>query len=149
MENHLGQGSRGDAASLMATQTLAPNAGATLAQDGAGNSVLSIRGDFNRAWAAVGGALERAEIAVADINRSAGVYYVDLDGSAALAQERGFFGRMFRRDRPTEQDAEQRVQVRLTQLGGEVQVTVERSIQVAADAAMARDLLTRIRDNLN
>lgn len=149
MENHLGQGAGGDAASLMATRTLAPGAGATLAQDGAGNTVLTIRGDFNRAWAAVGSALQRAEITVADINRSAGVYYVDLDGSARPADERGFFGRLFRRDRPATQDTEQRVQVRLTQLAGEVQVTVERSIQAAADAGLARDLLTRIRDNLN
>lgn len=148
LENYLGQAGTGDGASLMASRPAQGAQSASLGQDGAGNPVLSLSVDFNRAWAAVGSALQRAEIEVVDLNRSAGVYYVDMDGVAADAEERGFLGRVFGRDRPAPATEEQRVQVRLTQLGGEVQVTAERSIATAADASVARDLLTRIRDNL-
>jgi outer membrane protein assembly factor BamC len=149
LENYLNQAGTGDGASLMAARGLSARDRASLAQDGAGNPVLTLQGDFNRAWASVGSALQRAEIPVADLNRSAGVYYVDLDGVAAGSDERGFFSRMFRRNRPAAQDADQRIQIRLTQLAGQVQVTVERSMQEAANVGVARDLLTRIRDNLN
>lgn len=147
LENYLGQGGGGDGASLIASRATQGGPRAELAQDGAGNPVLTIQGDFNRAWASVGAALQRAELDVADLNRSAGVYYVDVSGASAAVDERGFFGRLFGRSSPATDD-EQRMQIRLTQLAGQVQVTVERSIQAAADAGVARNLLTRIRDNL-
>lgn len=148
LESYLSQDDGDNVASLIAARDTAGQR-ATLGQDGAGNPVLSIPSDFNRAWALVGDSLNRADVMVADLNRSAGVYYVDIDQSASEQEQRGFFSRMFGRGRTQEVDPEQRIQVRLTQVAGQVQVTVERSIEAAADASMARDLLTRIRDNLN
>lgn len=150
METYLNQSGAASAASL-ATSLQGPVAdSAELSEDGAGNPVLTIQRDFNRTWAAVGAALGRADLMIADLNRSSGVYYVSLDQSASEQAERpGFFSRLFGRDEPVEQSTENRIQVRLTQIGTQVQVTVERSIDSAADAGLARDLLTRIRDNLS
>ncbi|MFN3581319.1 MAG: outer membrane protein assembly factor BamC [Pseudomonas sp.] len=147
MESYLSQGRSADSASLVAEQ-IGSGARATLDQDGAGNPVLNINSDFNRAWASVGSALNRADVLVTDLNRSSGVYYVDLGQTASSRDERGFFSRLFRRDKPSEEGADERLQVRLTPVSNSVQVTIEKSIDTAADAAEARALLARIRDNL-
>ena len=150
METYLNQSEAASAASLAASLQGSVADTAELSEDGAGNPVLIIQRDFNRAWASVGAALGRADLAVADLNRSSGIYFIDLDRSAVeQAEKGGFFSRLFGRDEPAEQGDGGRVQVRLTQIGSEVQVTVERSIDSATDLGVARDLLTRIRDNLS
>ncbi|PAU87856.1 hypothetical protein CK507_09940 [Pseudomonas sp. WN033] len=149
LESYLSQSADSDSASLVAAQGMGQSDRVTLEQDGAGNPVLNMQTDFNRAWAAVGEALNRADVLVSDINRSAGVYYVDLEQRASQQQrKRGFFARMFGRDKPQESASEERIQVRLTPVANRVQVTVEKSIDTAADAVEARQLLERIRNNL-
>ena len=148
LETYLNQSGETDAASLAASRiSIAQRS--ELVRDGAGNPVLRIDADFNRAWAAVGAALERSEVFVSDLNRSSGVYYVDLAQTVSERENRGFFSRLFSRDQPEEEQAEPRIQVRLTEVGGEVQVSVDQGIETSADAELARDLLTRIRDNLS
>ncbi|MEH6386288.1 MULTISPECIES: outer membrane protein assembly factor BamC [Pseudomonas] len=150
METYLNQSDTASAASLATSLQGSVADTAELSEDGAGNPVLTIQRDFNRAWAAVGSALGRADLAVADLNRSSGVYYIDLEQSASeQAEEAGFFARLFGRGEPEPESGADRVQVRLTQIGNQVQVTVERSIDSATDLGLARDLLTRIRDNLS
>ena len=119
-----------------------------MGQDGAGNAVLNLQADFNRSWAAIGDALGRADVLVTDLDRSSGVYYVDLDRTASSQTEKpGFFGRLFGRG-DNDEPVDRPLQVRLTQVSNGVQVTVEQGIETAADTAEARALLTRIRDNL-
>ncbi|QJD57555.1 outer membrane protein assembly factor BamC [Pseudomonas sp. gcc21] len=150
METYLNQSEAATAASLAVAMQGSVADTAELSEDGAGNPVLTIQRDFNRAWAAVGSAIGRADLAVADMNRSSGVYYVNLDQSASeQADDAGFFSRLFGRGEPEPESDADRVQVRLTQIGDQVQVTVERSIDSATDLGLARDLLTRIRDNLS
>src|SRR5690606_23727773 len=112
-----------------------------------GNPVLNMNTDFNRAWAAVGQALASADIHVDDLDRSAGVYYVNPQQSARQDKP-GFFGRLFGRGK-ADADAQQRTQVRLTPVGNRVQVTVEDSITTSSDSSEARALLSRILENLN
>lgn len=149
LESYLSQSRADGSTSLVASQEGLTAQRATLDEDGAGNAVLNIQADFNRTWAAVGDALGRADILVTDLDRSSGVYYVDLDQTASSQQEEpGFFGRLFGRDAPEEVTGRP-LQVRLTQVSNGVQVTVERSIEAAAEGDEAQSLLTRIRDNLN
>ncbi|MFO7705485.1 MAG: outer membrane protein assembly factor BamC [Halopseudomonas sp.] len=148
MESYLSQARADGSTSLVASQSGLSGQQATLDRDGAGNAVLNIQADFNRTWAAVGDALGRADVLVTDLDRSSGVYFVDLDQTASSQEKKpGFFGRLFGRE-GNEEDVERPLQVRLTQVSNGVQVTVERGIETAADAAQARALLTRIRDNL-
>lgn len=148
LETYLNQSGGEDVASLAASRIPVAQR-SELVRDGAGNPVLRMGVDFNRAWAAVGGALERSEVVVSDLNRSSGVYYVDLSQTASERERPGFFSRLFRRDQPDEDQAEPRIQVRLTEVGGDIQVSVDQGIETSADADLARDLLTRIRENLN
>lgn len=147
LESYLNQGGGLDSAAL-STVSEAPVAvsGNSLDQDGAGNPVLHINTDFNRAWAAVGQALNNADIHVEDMNRTSGVFYINPQQSAAQEQP-GFFGRLFRRG--GNEEAQQRVQIRLTPVGSRVQVTVEDSITTSTDSSEARALLSRIQENLN
>lgn len=148
MESYLSQSRTEGSSSLVAAQRGVGGQQATLEQDGAGNAVLNLQADFNRSWAAIGDALGRADVLVTDLDRSSGVYYVDLDRSASSqTEEPGFFGRLFGRG-GNDEPADRPLQVRLTQVSNGVQVTVEQGIETAADAAEARALLTRIRDNL-
>ena len=133
---------------VLSTAGAAPSAArSSLDQDGAGNPVLTINADFNRAWAAVGQALASADIQVDDLNRSGGVYYLNA-GQSADGDKPGFFGRLFGRGKADE-SALQRPQVRLPPVGSRVQVTVEDSIDTSSDPTQARALLSRIHQNLN
>lgn len=150
LESYLSQARTDGSTSLVAAQSSLGGQRATLDRDGAGNTVLNVQADFNRVWSAVGDALGRADILVTDLDRSSGVYYVDVEQSARSQEKRpGFFGRLFGRGKAPQEAAEKPLQVRLTPVSNAVQVTVERGIETAADATEARDLLTRIRDNLN
>ncbi|MBA6421411.1 outer membrane protein assembly factor BamC [Pseudomonas neustonica] len=124
----------------------------SLEQDGAGNSVLAMSTDFNRAWVEVGDSLSRADVLVTDFNRSSGVYYVDLDQTRSDKEEPGFFSGWFGGDDEDEKDesaAASQIQVRLTPVSNRIEVTVDAGIEKAADGTVARDLLQKIRDNLN
>lgn len=146
LEAYLNQGGALDSVVLSTVGDAPATRRSSLDQDGAGNPVLNINADFNRAWAAVGQALAAADIQVDDLNRSAGVYYVNPQQSAE-ADKPGFIGRLFRRGSPEPQS--QRTEVRLTPVGNRVQVTVEDSINTSTDSSEARALLSRIHENLN
>jgi len=63
------------------------------AQDG--QPILRLNLDFDRAWASVTQALDNADVAVTDLDRSEGVFYVDLPESllSGEPEKRGFLGR--------------------------------------------------------
>jgi outer membrane protein assembly factor BamC len=147
IETYLNQSSSGASITSLVAAQAGPRA--VLARDGAGNPVLTLQSDFNRAWAAIGQALSQADIRIADLNRSSGVYYIDLAQAASNQEKPGFFGRLFGRDEASEDDRAQRTEVRLTAVGGTVQVTVDETINTAADPRVATDVLERIQMNLN
>lgn len=145
LESYLNQ-TGGQASVALSRPDTPPARRSSLGQDGAGNPVLNIHTDFNRAWAAVGQALAAADIRVDDLNRSAGVYYVNPQ-QGAEKDKPGFFGRLFRRG--DDKGSAQRTEVRLTQVANRVQVTVEDSTDNSSDSDEARALLSRIHENLN
>ena len=60
---------------------------------GESGTVLKYRLDFDRTWATIGRALEDAEVEVVDLDRSAGVYYVNY--SSLANSKSGFLKRIF------------------------------------------------------
>ncbi|MCG3171844.1 MAG: Outer membrane protein assembly factor BamC [Pseudomonadales bacterium] len=80
-----------------------------LVRDPGGRPVIDLRLGFDRAWASLGRALERADLAVKDLDRSAGLYYVvyepgrkqdeEATGPGATEQQesprKGFFARLW------------------------------------------------------
>ncbi len=75
---------------------LASQRKAEVISDANGDPLLRFSMDFNRAWAVIGQALSNAEIEVSDLDRSAGVFYVDVTAEDLIQDEKpGFFGRLF------------------------------------------------------
>lgn len=138
--------------SLLAARSYDAPSRVTLSQDGAGNPVLNLSTDFDRAWSSIGRALELGNVRVEDINRSLGVYYVNLaEGANTQKEEKGFISGLFSSE-PSQEEIDaraERYQVRLTSnAGGDVQVTVEKDINTAAPEDVARRVLTLIQGNL-
>ncbi|MBD9397207.1 outer membrane protein assembly factor BamC [Pseudomonas sp. PDM11] len=142
---------QGGSVSLLAGRDFdAPNRVA-LSQDGNGNPILNLSTDFDRAWSGVGRSLRMADLRVDDINRTLGVYYVNLaEGPQRNNEKPGFFKRMFggSEDKAAIEARAERYQVRLTAVGDTVQVTVEKDINTVAPADVARKVLDMIQENL-
>ena len=142
---------QGGSVSLLAARDYdAPNR-VSLSEDGNGNPVLSLGADFDRAWSGVGRSLEMADVRIDDINRSLGVYFINLAERAQKPDDQpGFFGKVFGGGASKEEiDARaERYQVRLTAVGDSVQVTVEKDLNTIAPADVARKVLDLIQENL-
>jgi len=141
---------QGGSVSLLAARDFDAPSRVTLTQDGSGNPVLNLGADFDRGWSSVGRALEMGDVRVDDINRSLGVYYINLAEGAEKDKEPGFFSRLFG-SAPSKEEIEaraERYQVRLTRVGESVQVTVEKDLNTVAPADVARRVLTLIQENL-
>lgn len=114
-----------------------------------GLQVLRLDSSMDRAWSGVGRSLNAAGIYVEDVDRSLGLYYVDLSRKAAQP-EPGFFKRLFSSPkRQAKKTATAQYQVRLTQTGDQVFVTLETSSGALADAAATRRVLGAIQPHLN
>lgn len=99
--------------------------------------------DFDRAWATVGGALENARLEVADLDRSAQVYYVLYDESREKAP--GFLRRFFEDE--TEANSANRYMVRLDERPEAIQVSILKNESTPADALIAERLLKIIKES--
>lgn len=142
---------QGASVSLLAARDYDTPNRVALSEDGSGNPVLNVGSDLDRAWSSVGRALNQGEWRVEDINRSLGLYYINLAERANTPENQpGFFGRMFgSKETKEEIDARaDRYQVRLSKVGDNVQVTVEKNINTVAPADVARRVLGIIQDNL-
>ncbi len=76
-------------------QSLVGATKAAIDTDSAGHPVLLLNLDFDRAWASVSQALDNAEVSVTDLDRSEGVFYVEMPEEVLTGEtvKRGLFGR--------------------------------------------------------
>ncbi|HEY0289816.1 MAG TPA: outer membrane protein assembly factor BamC [Pseudomonas sp.] len=142
---------KGGSVSLLAARDYDTPSRVSLSEDGSGNPVLNLGADLDRAWSSVGRALGQGDWRVEDINRSLGLYYINLAEKADKPENKpGFFARVFgSEDTKEEKEARaDRYQVRLSKVGDNVQVTVEKNINTVAPAEIARRVLGVIQDNL-
>ena len=141
---------QGGSVSLLAERDFDAPSRVTLSDDGAGIPVLQLETDFDRAWSSVGRALQAGDVRVDDLDRSLGVYYVNLAEGAKDPQDKpGFFGRLFGGEDKEEIEARaERYQLRLTRAGNKVLVTLDKGIDAVAPADVARRVLSLIKDNL-
>ena len=145
-------GASGGSTSLLAERAFDAPSRVTLSEAGSGQPVLKLDTDFNRAWSSVGRALAASDILVEDLDRSLGVYYVNLaEGAATPDDKPGFFARLFGGAPDKEEiDARaERYQVRLTDVGSDIQVTLDKGLDVIAPADVARRVLTMLKESLD
>ena len=143
---------QGGSASLLAEREFDAPSRVTLNEAGSGTPVLLLDTDFNRGWSSVGRALSASDILVEDLDRSLGVYYVNLaEGAANPDEEPGFFSRIFggAPDREEIEARAERYQVRVTDVSGKVQVTLDKDLDTVAPADVARRVLNMLRESLD
>ncbi len=123
-----------------------------LVQDANGNPLLRLDTDFNRGWSRVGRALEAADIRVEDLNRSLGIYYVNLaEGADGGSASPGFWSRLFgggKKDDESRSKRAERYQVRLSEAGRGIQVAIEKDLNTLAPPDIARKVLVSLQNNL-
>jgi len=132
---------------LVAQAEAAPKSPVVQEDVRADGAMLVVDEPFDRAWRRVGVALDSGGFAVDDRDRSAGEYfvrYVDTD-SGSQQNQPGFFSRMFSGDSKA-QAAQYRV--RLTESGGQTQVTVLDSNGQRDSTATAQRLLGVLKDKM-
>ncbi|MFC0708288.1 outer membrane protein assembly factor BamC [Azorhizophilus paspali] len=141
---------RGSSVSLLAARDFDAPSRVTLSQDGNGNPFLNLDADFDRAWSSIGRALEMGNVRVEDINRSLGVYYINLAEKADRNEKQGLLGRLFGgKEDPKEVEARaERYQVRLTRIAEGIQVTVEKDMNTFAPERVARRVLNMLQEHL-
>ncbi|MDB6144425.1 MAG: lipoprotein, partial [Pseudomonas sp.] len=141
---------KGGSVSLLAARDFDTPSRVALSQDGSGNPVLNLGADLDRAWSSVGRALDQGNWRVEDINRSLGLYYINLSEKAKTTEKPGFFSSLFSStpDKDAVEARAERYQVRLSKVGDSVQVTVEKNINTSAPPDVARKVLGVIQDNL-
>lgn len=142
-------GSQGQSYSLLASRAYDAPRRVSLIEAGEGGlQVLRLDAGMEQAWSGVGRALSAAGIYVDDIDRSKGVYFIDLERRAAQ-QEPGFFKRLFSSKSSRQPASGQPYRVKLTQISRQVFVGVEREPGQLADVATTRRILTAIQPHLN
>ena len=142
---------KGGSVSLAAARSYDAPSRVTMGQDGNGNPLLTLEADFDRAWSGVGRALEMADVRVDDLNRSLGLYYVNLSERAQInEQEPGLLGKLFGGSDSKEavEARAERYQIRLTPAADAVQVSVEKDLNTVAPEDVSRRILTMIQNNL-
>lgn len=143
---------QGGSASLLAEREYDAPSRVTLSEAGSGSPVLQLDTDFNRAWSSVGRALQASDILVEDLDRSLGVYYINLaEGAANPDDKPGFFSRLFggATDREELDARAERYQLRLTDVGGNVQVSLDKDLDTVAPADVARSVLNMLKESLD
>ena len=142
---------KGDSVSLLAERDFDAPSRVSLIEATGGHPVLQLDTDFNRAWSSVGRALEASDIRVDDLDRSQGIYYVNLaEGAENPDDEPGFFSRLFGggADKEEIEARSERYQVRLGEADGTVRVTLVEDVDTPTPADVARRVLNMLKDNL-
>ena len=120
-----------------------------------GNPTMTIeRLSFARAWSAIDQALIQAGLEVTDKNRSGGLFYIVADAEGDLIRDepeekRGFFSRLFGRGKKKDDESTRSAYlVRVSELTGVIQVTVEENINAFAPAEFSEKVLNLIKNNM-
>lgn len=140
---------QGDSFSLVASKTYDTPKRVALIDGGNGVKVLRLDATFDRAWSSVGRALNAADIQVDDLNRSTGLYYIDL-AQKAQHSEPGFFKRLFSsKKKAAKQVSSEPYLLRLTAINNQVFVSVERDLETLAPSDVSERVLEKIRTYLD
>ena len=134
---------------MLASKTYDTPKRVALVESGNGIQTLRLDATFDRAWSSVGRALAAADIHIDDLNRSTGLYYIDLAQTAKQDQP-GFFKRLFSSKKTaSEQESSERYILRLTAINQQVFVSVERDLDTLAPAKVTERILEKVRTHLD
>lgn len=142
----------GDSVSLLAERDYDAPSRVFLIKNSAGHPVLQLDTDFDRAWSRVGSALESADIRVEDLNRTLGIYYINLaEGSSGRSSKKqGFWGALFHSEPdPEELEARaERYQLRVAKASDGIQLSLEKDLHTLAPVEVSRHVLVLLQEHL-
>ncbi len=121
---------------------------ANIVRNDAGDQVLELRINYERAWVQVRQAIVDAEIEILDSNRDQSVINVRFAGISDDEDEPGFIGRMFGRGDSDANSQPKDFSVRLLQSGSTVSVVTEALDANDEATQLSIDLLQVINENL-
>ena len=78
----------------MVSLDIASERKAIVERDAEGHPVLRLNVDFERAWAVIGQALQRAEVTVKELERNAGTFHVEIDSRQLTGKAPSLFSRI-------------------------------------------------------
>lgn len=113
-----------------------------------GNDVLVVNEQFDRAWRAVGLALDRVNFTVEDRDRAKGVYFVRYVDTRDQAKQPGFFSRLFSRSAAEEAKRAKRYQVAVQGSGNGSIVSVLNESGAPEKSDINRQILTLLNEQL-
>lgn len=117
---------------------------AELVKDGNGTPILRLNIEFARAWSELGEAIKQTDMAITDLNRSIGTYYVNVK-NPDKTEEPGFWAGLFGADPEVVTES---YEIKLNRARSGVYIAIHESQDILADEASARSLLKRIQDKL-
>ncbi len=135
------------AASLLAG-AIQTESKANIVEDDAGETILELRVDYNRAWVQIRQALESAEIDIVDSDRDQSFFNVRFAGIVQDQDSPGFFGRLLGRSSDVEEQEVRSFSVRLLETDSTVNVVTEALENSAEANQLTLELLQVINDNL-
>ncbi len=115
-----------------------------LLKDGNGTPILRLNIDFARAWSELGEALKKADIAIVDLNRSIGTYYIELT-KPGNPDDVGFWSGLFGGE---PEPIIVPLQVKLNQARSGVYVAIHVDADNLAEDEQAQSLLETIQEKL-
>ena len=115
-----------------------------LEKDGAGTEILRLDSAFAVSWAKVADAITATELKVSVLNRSLGIYYLELPNPEAAADERSWWGRLWG-DRI---DPTVTYELRMIRAGNGVYLSLLRDSDNLADPGLTHQVLTEIHTQL-
>lgn len=140
----------GDSYSLLASRSYDAPRSVVMLELPNGARALRLDASFDRAWSGVGRALHSAYIHVADVNRAQGVYFIDPDRAAEKEENKGFFKRLFSRSSKKKAiDTTDLYLLKLTTIGHQVFVSLEKKSDTLAEPELTQRVLTAVQEQLN
>ncbi|MEQ3694560.1 MAG: outer membrane protein assembly factor BamC [Thalassolituus sp.] len=113
-------------------------------KDGAGTEVLRLDTEFAVSWAKVADAVAGTDLKMTDLNRSLGIYFLELPNPDAANDDRSWWAKLW--SDPVEPTLT--YELKMVNAGEGVYVSLLQDAETLADTVTTRSVLTQVRDQL-
>ncbi|MDF1764045.1 MAG: outer membrane protein assembly factor BamC [Oleibacter sp.] len=116
-----------------------------LEKDGAGTLIIRLDAPYAVSWARVADAIAASSIDLTDLNRSLGIYYLNLPNPEASDEKRSLWARIW----SDPKDPMLIYQLKMNRADKGVYLSLQKDFETLAEEALTNDVLQEIVDQLN
>lgn len=113
-------------------------------KDGAGTEVLRLDTEFAISWAKVADAVAATDLEMTDLNRSLGIYFLELPNPEAASDDRSWWAKLW--NDPVEPTLT--YELKMASAGDGVYLSLLQDAETLADAGTTRSVLTQVVNQL-